>query len=1693
MQFKASKTEPPVGALITLEAVKASVKDKVNVKWDNQTAFDIGDDVTLTTNSSIARYLARSAPDMGLYGGDIQEKTEVDHWLTFSVGPLANQSEFGKAVSYLDSVVSDPATGHFLVGKKISAADYVVFGALNASGYWKGFVETKQAPAGLLKWYKSMENLSEVKKAVDSVPPEGKAKAKTIVKAEASGGKSPAKAGGKGGGQSAAKEAGGKEEGKFIDLPNAEMGKVVVRFPPEASGYLHVGHAKAALLNQHYQQHFKGKLIMRFDDTNPEKEKEEYENVILEDLKMLKVKYDHFSRSSDHFDTILMYCEKLLREGKAYVDDTDAETMKAEREARQESKRRNNSVEENMKLWDLMKRGTAEGQKCAVRAKMDMKSDNGCMRDPAIYRCKDEPHPATGDKYKVYPTYDFACPIVDSVEGVTHSLRTTEYMDRDEQFFWFIDALGLRKPDIWAYARLNLTNTVMSKRKLTWFVDEGVVDGWDDPRFPTVRGVLRRGLTVDALKQFILAQGSSRSVVFMEWDKIWAINKKTIDPVAPRFTAVDGSYSVPVKVAGSDVKVEAATVNKHPKDEAIGTKTVWRSATVVIDGADAETLKEGENATFINWGNLMIKKVNKNTATGKVTSVEAESNLQDQNFKKTLKITWLGQVEGKPEAEFTPTVCVYYDHIISKPVLDKDDDFKNYIGKDTQVEIEMQGDPELRTLKKGDIIQLQRRGFFIVDQAFRPTSVHTCKPTPIRLIAIPDGTPGSYGPPGRNTEKSVAEKKVDKKGKVQAKAAPKPAVAAPSGGNNAGDTLDKDITEQGNKVRQLKTDKADKATVTEAVNKLLELKGKYKEATGKDWKPGAHKPAAPAASPAPNQQSSGSDGDALDKQVTEQGNKVRQLKTDKADKATVDEAVKTLLDLKAKYKAATGSDWKPGAHKPASPAASAGGSSADDLDKQVTEQGNKVRQLKSDKADKAAVTEAVNLLLDLKAKYKAATGNDWKPGAHKPSAPAASNTSGGSSAGDDLDKQVTDQGNKVRQLKTDKADKATVTEAVNVLLDLKAKYKAATGNDWKPGAHKPSSGAASESPKKAGSPSKKSPSPAPEALSGPAAQLNQDIVAQGDKVRALKAEKADKVAVDTAVQVLLGLKAKFKTVTGSDWKPAGSSPQKPAKENKGGKGGGGGGDGGSGKKKDKKEQKKDGGGGAGGGAGGGDKKVTRLGMEARKADNLADWYSQIIVKAEMLEYYDVSGCYILRPWAFSIWEAIQRFFDDEIKKLGVENCYFPIFVSQGALQKEKDHIADFSPEVAWVTKSGDTKLSEPIAIRPTSETVMYPAYAKWIQSYRDLPLRLNQWNNVVRWEFKHPQPFLRTREFLWQEGHTAFATFNEAKEEVLVILDLYRQIYEDLLAIPVIRGKKTEKEKFAGGDYTTTTEAYIAAAGRAIQGATSHHLGQNFSKMFDITFEDPESGEKKFVYQNSWGITTRTLGVLVMVHGDDKGLVLPPKCACVQVVIVPCGITASLGEEDRAKLIEVCKDYESKLVKAGVKVRGDYRDNYSPGWKFNHWELKGVPIRLEVGPKDVKADGFVAVRRDTGDKIKMSRATAADEITKLLTTIQSDMFNKAQKDMDDHLSVVDKWEDFLSALDNKNIIMAPFCGDPDCEEKIKDLSKAGVEVEEGAPSMGAKSLCIPFQQPRQLEKGQGCVYPDCDCTANFYTLFGRSY
>ncbi|XP_046400406.1 bifunctional glutamate/proline--tRNA ligase isoform X2 [Ischnura elegans] len=1698
MKLVVNSKSLPLGGLITAEHVRKVVPHQV--EWGKTTSLVVEMGINFDSSPSISRYFASLAPSLELYGQDVFKKVEVDHWLAFSQVNLACPSDFSEAVLYLDKALG-PVT--FLVGGKLTIADFGVWGTLYVSKLWRTLLQRGTAPTNVLRWFNYVSSLESVEAVVNALPTSAKMPPREEGASEEKG---------RGACRRGAAQQVSKEEGKFVDLPGAEMGKVVVRFPPEASGYLHIGHAKAALLNQYYQEAFKGKLIMRFDDTNPAKEKVDFEKVILEDLELLQIKPDMFTHTSSYFDLMLEYCEKLLNEGKAYVDDTDAEKMKVEREQKVESKNRNNTVGENLRMWEEMKKGSALGQRCCVRAKIDMQSVNGCMRDPTIYRCKAEIHPRTGDKYKVYPTYDFACPIVDSIEGVTHALRTMEYHDRDEQFYWFIDTLGLRKPYIWEYSRLNMTNTVLSKRKLTWFVEEGLVDGWDDPRFPSVRGILRRGMTVEGLKQFIIAQGSSRSVVVMEWDKIWAFNKKVIDPVAPRYTALLEGGAVRVNVEGAGVREEERDVALHPKDPSVGTKAIWLGPRLLIDEADARCLVEGQNATFINWGNLRVKRVHRNG--DKIESVDVEPNLDDKDYKKTLKLTWIAENKAAP---LVPCVCVFFDHIISKPVLGKDEDFKNFLGKDTRVEVQMLGEPELVNVKKSQIIQLQRRGFFICDQPYQPPSRYSGREVPLVLFAIPDGHTKEMptaGPPKKL--KQGAENKAES------------GVGVVVGGDAS--ELSVRIAQQGDKVRRLKGEKSSKDAIAAQVQELLRLKAEYKQLTGKEWKPEEAKQTKPAAAPLSNS--------GLHEMIVAQGDKVRKLKSEKADKAAIDTAVKELLNLKAKFKEAMGIDWKPDM-KPVmmpgavtsgaqSAAAAASENAVNDAHNKIVEQGDKVRNLKAEKASKEAIAVEVQELLRLKKVFKDLTGKDWKPDVTSVSSGPPANVSnptapqqqkakksiketdsvevkekdtvkeeaispigesslldcpppGKNNVAQNLLDLISQQGDKVRKMKAEKASKDAIDNEVKSLLALKADFKKETGLTWKPGIQVASSEVSptqmapvKSEPKESAEESKAKGERGEEAES-----LEAKIKEQGDRVRTLKGEKASKDSIDKEVQVLLYLKEEYKKLTGSVYNGGGgarSSRGGPQKKRS------------SPPKEPLKEES----------SGGGPKKQTRLGLEATREANLPEWYSQVLTKGELIEYYDVSGCYILRPWSFAIWETIKDWFDAEIKKMGVQNCYFPIFVSRAALEKEKTHIADFAPEVAWVTKSGDSDLAEPIAIRPTSETVMYPAYAKWIQSYRDLPIRLNQWNNVVRWEFKHPQPFLRTREFLWQEGHTAFADQNEAEEEVYAILDLYARVYTDLLAIPVIKGRKTEKEKFAGGDFTTTVEAYVSISGRAIQGATSHHLGQNFSKMFEIIYEDPVTQEKKYVFQNSWGITTRTIGVMIMVHADNQGLVLPPKVAAVEVVIIPCGLTVSMGEKEKRELLASCADLESQLAKHGIRVRGDYRINYSPGWKFNHWELKGVPLRVEVGPRDVVAGTLVAVRRDTGKKITVKRNEATPgEISSMLADIQASLLQRATEDLKSHTVVCRNWKDFVDHLENKNIIMSPFCGDMDCEDKIKQNSArddSGQEAaESGAPSMGAKSLCIPFDQPSEIKVEDKCINPSCSKPPKFFTLFGRSY
>jgi len=541
--------------------------------------------------------------------------------------------------------------------------------------------------------------------------------------------------------------------------------------------------------------------------------------------------------------------------------------------------------------------------------------------------------------------------------------------------------------------------------------------------------------------------------------------------------------------------------------------------------------------------------------------------------------------------------------------------------------------------------------------------------------------------------------------------------------------------------------------------------------------------------------------------------------------------------------------------------------------------------------------------------------------------------------------------------------------------------------------------------------------------------------------------------------------------------PAGKAPANRAPDKKEPKGTQ---KGGQSKNKDKKTSKKG---------------ETLLALQWKKSENFAMWYSDVIVLSEMISYYDISGCYILRPWSYTIWDLIQNWFNIEIGKLGVENAYFPLFVSQERLEKEKDHVEGFAPEVAWVTRSGDCELAKPIAVRPTSETIMYPAFSDWIKSHRDLPLKLNQWSNVVRWEFKDPTPFLRSREFLWQEGHTAHATYEDSQIMVRQALELYRRVYEELYAVPVVPGYKTEEEKFAGGHQTTTVEAYIAGSGRAIQGATSHNLGQNFGKMFDIKFQD-ETGKSQIVWQTSWGLTTRSIGVMVMVHGDDKGLVLPPRVAPLQAVIVPI-VSKKLTYADAKPYCEgILKD----LHDAGIRAKFDDRDMYNPGWKYNHWEQKGVPVRIEVGPRDVETKQVRIVTRYNGEKEDISIEGIGVEMVKKLDTIQNAMFEKAKEARDEHLVKVTEWKNFVPNLELSNLVLTPWCGGEhkDWEEWVKDksreesLASRGQEAEDErcATSVAAKTLCIPFDQP-ELPEGTKCFASGLPATC--WVMWGRSY
>ncbi|EZG62789.1 prolyl-tRNA synthetase [Gregarina niphandrodes] len=531
--------------------------------------------------------------------------------------------------------------------------------------------------------------------------------------------------------------------------------------------------------------------------------------------------------------------------------------------------------------------------------------------------------------------------------------------------------------------------------------------------------------------------------------------------------------------------------------------------------------------------------------------------------------------------------------------------------------------------------------------------------------------------------------------------------------------------------------------------------------------------------------------------------------------------------------------------------------------------------------------------------------------------------------------------------------------------------------------------------------------------------------------------------------------------------------------------------------------------------------TAQLGITVDKLENFPQWYTEVITKAELIEYYDVSGCYILRPWIYNVWECVQGYLNNVYRVNGVKNSYFPMFVTKSKLEAEEDHVEGFSAEVAWVTKSGSSDLPEPIAIRPTSETIMYPAFQKWIRSHRDLPLKLNQWCPVVRWEFSHPTPFIRTREFLWQEGHTAHATGEEADAFAKAMLYAYQQVYRNVYAIPVIPGQKSEMEKFAGGFKTYTTEVYVGCNGRSIQAATSHNLGQNFAKIFGVEYED-DTKTRHHVHQTSFGLSTRSIGAMIMVHGDKKGLVLPPRCAPVHVVVVPI----VKKDMDVTVLYETCRrltneislqylEYEEpelchtnlvdqkqvdllskaqKLSKLPITVEFDDRECYNPGWKYNHWEVKGVPLRLEVGPRDIEQGTCRLVRRCDGQKFDIQQTDAAFKVVEELNHAHTIMFNAAKNTQDQNIQRIQTYDQVMPALDKKQLVLAPWCQRTECEKDVKTKTGKTTVTDQTTAASGLsgsmKTLCMPFEQPH-LEPDTSCF--NCNEKATIYCLWGRSY
>jgi prolyl-tRNA synthetase len=479
-----------------------------------------------------------------------------------------------------------------------------------------------------------------------------------------------------------------------------------------------------------------------------------------------------------------------------------------------------------------------------------------------------------------------------------------------------------------------------------------------------------------------------------------------------------------------------------------------------------------------------------------------------------------------------------------------------------------------------------------------------------------------------------------------------------------------------------------------------------------------------------------------------------------------------------------------------------------------------------------------------------------------------------------------------------------------------------------------------------------------------------------------------------------------------------------------------------------------------------------IGITAKKNDDFSEWFSQVVEKAGLADYISAKGFIVLKPYGYAIWESIREYLDKKLKETGHNNGFLPCLIPESILNKEEDHFKGFSPEVFWVTHSGDSELNEKLALRPTSEALLYSIFPKWISSYRDLPFRINFWNTALRAEIKSTKPFIRNSEFLWQEGHTVHASKKEAEEQVIIILDIYKNLIEGILSIPTITGYKSNKEKFVGADYTTTLEGMMPD-GKALQLGTSHNLGKNFSKPFEIKFLNSENNEE-FAWQTSWGTSWRLIGAIIMVHGDEQGLILPPMIAPIQIIIIP------IYKNNNEKLVkESATLLKNKLSELGYRVFVDERNEYTAGWKYNEWEVKGVPIRINIGQRDIENNTIEIVRRDKKQKQIIPLINLKENIEKIFDDIQSDLYDTAEKYLKEKTRIVLNYTDFVRTMQEKGgFILCGWCEKEECELKIKEETGADIRV-------------IPFNQTEVNEELANCVY--CGNKAKRIAVFARAY